>query len=66
MGLRAADMVMMVNLRETTDQRERHKKTKKGSDLPKKSFLSNLFPQNCIITDSYRGRGRGRRGAELD
>lgn len=27
-------------------------KMRKGSDLPKKSFLSSLFPQNCIITDS--------------
>lgn len=28
--------------------------TKNGSDLPKKSFLSNLWPLNCKITSSLR------------
>ena len=31
----------------------------KGSDLPKKSFLSNLLAQNCMVALSCKGRGVG-------
>ncbi len=42
----------------------------KGSDFPKKSFLSNLLAQNCMVALSYkereRERGERERGREGD